>query len=59
MGLPVFNYNRQSAGQATLINLAVEYIKRGNNDNALKENMFRISAGFAFSDFWFRKRKYD
>jgi len=59
MGLPVFNYNRQSAGQATLINLAMEYIKRGNNDNALKENMFRISAGFAFSDFWFRKRKYD
>ncbi len=59
MGLPVFNYNRQSAGQATLINLAVEYIKRGNNDNALKENMFRISAGFSFSDFWFRKRKYD
>ena len=59
MGLPVFNYNRQSAGQATLVNLAMEFIKRGNNNNALKENMFRISAGFAFSDFWFRKRKYD
>ncbi|HZI54650.1 MAG TPA: hypothetical protein VFD56_13130, partial [Chitinophagaceae bacterium] len=59
MGLPIFNYNRQSAGQATLINLAFEYIKRGNNDNVLKENMFRISAGFSLSDFWFRKRKYD
>ena len=59
MGLPLFNYNRQSAGQATLINLAFEYIKRGNNDNVLKENMFRISAGFSLSDFWFRKSKYD
>jgi len=59
LGLPLFNYNRQSAGQATLINLAVEYIKRGNNDNVLKENMFRISLGFSLSDFWFRKRKYD
>ena len=59
MGLPVFNYNRQSAGQATMINLSMEYIRRGNNDNALKENMFRISAGFSFSDYWFRKRKYD
>ncbi len=59
MGLPIFNYNRQSAGQATLINLAFEYIKRGNNDNVVRENMFRISAGFSFSDFWFNKRKYD
>jgi len=59
MGLPLFNYNRQSVGQATQINLAFEFIKRGNNDNVLKENLFRVSAGFSLSDFWFKKRKYD
>jgi hypothetical protein len=59
LGLPVRNYNRLSPGQATLVNLGFEFIKRGNNDNLLKENLFRISAGLSFSDFWFQKRKYE
>ncbi len=59
LGLPVANYNRLSQGQFTVINLALEYSKRGNNDNVLKENMFRISLGLNFSDIWFNKRKYD
>ncbi len=59
LGLPILNYNRQSPGQATLINLAFEFIKRGNNNNILKENMFRLSAGFSLSDFWFAKKKYE
>ncbi|MBC7947320.1 MAG: hypothetical protein H7Y42_05535 [Chitinophagaceae bacterium] len=59
LGLPLRNYNRQSPGQATMINLAFEYIKRGNNDNLLKENMFRISLGFSLSDFWFVRKKYE
>lgn len=59
LGLPVANYNRLSPGQFTVLNLAFEYIRRGNNDNTLKENLFRISAGFSFSDIWFNKRKYD
>jgi len=59
LGLPILNYNRLSPGQATLINLAFEFIKRGNNDNVLKENMFRLSAGFSLSDFWFAKKKYE
>jgi hypothetical protein len=59
LGLPIRNYNRQSPGQATMINLAFEYIKRGNNNNLLKENMFRISAGFSLSDFWFVRKKYE
>jgi hypothetical protein len=58
MGLPLAQ-SRQAPGQATIINLALEYIKRGNNDNLLKENMFRISFGFSLSDLWFIKRKYD
>ncbi|MET0391943.1 MAG: hypothetical protein ABW019_02330 [Chitinophagaceae bacterium] len=59
LGLPLRNYNRLSPGQATVINLAFEFIKRGNNDNLLKENMFRLSAGFSLSDFWFVRKKYE
>ncbi|MCW3074122.1 MAG: hypothetical protein JWP69_1191 [Flaviaesturariibacter sp.] len=57
-GLPIANYSRLSQ-QYTVVNLALEYNKRGNNDNPLKENMFRLSVGLNFSDFWFNKRKYD
>lgn len=59
LGLPLNTENRINPNQVTLINLAFEYIKRGNNDNLLKENMFRLSVGFSLSDFWFVKRKYE
>lgn len=57
-GLPIRNFNRQSY-QATIINLAFEFIQRGNNNSLLKENGFRVSAGFSLSDIWFVKRKYE
>ncbi len=59
LGLPLANYNRLSPNQYTIINLALEYDRRGNNDNLLKENIFRVSVGLNFSDLWFTKRKYD
>jgi hypothetical protein len=58
LGLPIRNFNRQNE-QFTVVNLAFEFIRRGNNDNVLKDNMFRISAGFSLSDLWFAKRKYN
>lgn len=58
LGLPIA-LSRQAPNQVTLINLAFEYGRRGNNDNFLKENLFRVSIGFSLSDFWFVKRKYD
>src|SRR5206468_10603040 len=58
-GFPIGNYNRLSPNQFSVINLALEYGKRGNNDNLLKENTFRVSLGFNFSDLWFGKKKYD
>lgn len=58
IGLP-FASSRTAQNQVTLLNLAFEYIKRGNNDNVLRENMFRISLGLSLSDYWFIKRKYD
>lgn len=59
MGLPLRNYNALARGQASIINLSFEFIKRGNNDNLLKDNIFRISAGLSFSDLWFNKKKYE
>ena len=45
--------------QYTNINLGLEYGRRGNVNNLLSENLFRISLGFTLSDLWFVKRKYD
>lgn len=59
LGLPIANYSPQARTQASLVNLSFEYIKRGNNDNALKESLFRFSLGFSLSDLWFGKRKYE
>jgi hypothetical protein len=59
LGLPVANYSQLARGQATVINIAFEYGKRGNNTNILKENMFRLSFGLSLSDIWFVKRKYE
>lgn len=45
--------------QVNAVHLSFEYLKRGNKDNALKENLFRFSVGFNFTDFWFVKQKYE
>lgn len=58
MGLPV-RTSRQAPSQYSIINIAAEYIKRGNNGNLLKENLFRLTLGLNFTDLWFGKRKYE
>ena len=58
MGLPI-PLSRQAPNQFTLINVAVEYSKRGSSKNLLRENMFRFSLGFSLSDLWFGKHRYD
>ena len=45
--------------QYTAINLGLEYGKRGNDNNILTENIFRIALGLTLSDLWFVKKKYD
>lgn len=57
--LPIRRFTRQAGNQETAINVALEYVRRGNNDNLLKENLFRVSFGFSLSDAWFMKRKFD
>jgi hypothetical protein len=39
--------------------MGVEYGSRGNKNNNVRENIVRISVGFALSDIWFRRYKYD
>jgi hypothetical protein len=58
VGLPI-RPSRQSPNQFSVVNLALEYIKRGNEQNKIKENLIRLSLGFNFTDLWFGKRKYD
>ncbi len=58
LGIPV-RPSRTSINQVSRLNLALEYGKRGNNDNLLKENLFRASVSFSLTDLWFIKRKYD
>lgn len=58
LGLPLVNYSRLS-NQVSMVNLGLEYIRRGNDENRLKENMFRLSVGLSFTDLWFGKRRYD
>ncbi|HEY0434190.1 MAG TPA: hypothetical protein VGC95_09985 [Chitinophagaceae bacterium] len=59
MGLPIANYNNLARNQASIVNLALEYIRRGDNKSALKENVFRVSLGLALTDIWFIKKKYE
>lgn len=56
-GLPV--RPARFSNQYSNINLGFEFGRRGNNNTALKENLFRLSFGITLSDLWFVKRKYD
>jgi hypothetical protein len=62
ISLPIANLkdaSRRFRTQYSIVNLSAEYIKRGNNDNPISENQFRVSVGFTLSDLWFTKRKYE
>ena len=45
--------------QYSMINLGFEFGQRGNKENLVRENLFRLSIGLSLSDIWFVKRKYD
>jgi hypothetical protein len=55
-GLPVFTPRWST--QYTTVNTVFEIGSRGNKNNGVKENFFRIGIGFSLSDLWFRKYKY-
>ena len=45
--------------QSSVINTSLEFGRRGNNQNVIRESFFRLSLGFTLSDIWFIKKKYD
>jgi hypothetical protein len=56
LGLPMRppNYTKQF----TVINLTLEFGKRGDKSNTIRENFFALALGLNLSDIWFVKRKY-
>lgn len=62
ISLPIANLkdaSRRFRTQYSIVNVSAEYIRRGNNDNPIRENIFRLSVGFTLSDLWFTKHKYE
>lgn len=55
-GLPMRRGNYSN--QVSLINTALEFGQRGNKENIIRENYFRLSVGLTLSDIWFQKRQY-
>jgi hypothetical protein len=58
LGIPLRNYSRLTS-QASILNFGLEYTRRGNDRNVIKEDLFRLSLGLNFTDLWFGKRRYD
>ena len=44
--------------QYSIMNFTFEYANRGNNQNNITENMYKVSFGFSLSDIWFIRQKY-
>jgi hypothetical protein len=47
------------SNQYSIINTSFEFGQRGNNNNVIRENFFKVSIGLTLSDIWFIKRRYD
>ena len=58
LGLPIRKY-RSYDYQFTLINLAMQFGKRGTSVNNFNESFIQFTLGYSLSDIWFNKRKYD
>ena len=58
LALPI-RLSRMAPNQINYVNLGLEFQRRGNDESRLKENLFRLSVGFNFTDLWFMKRRYD
>jgi len=44
--------------QYSIMNVTFEYGSRGNNNNNITENTYKLSIGFSLSDIWFLRQKY-
>ena len=44
--------------QSSVLNVGFEYGNRGNKNNSITENIYKISFGLSLNDVWFRRVKY-
>ena len=44
--------------QSSVLNIGFEYGNRGNKNNSITENIYKISFGLSLNDVWFRRQKY-
>lgn len=44
--------------QYSIMNFTFEYGNRGNSQNNITENLYKVSLGFSLSDIWFMRQKY-
>lgn len=44
--------------QYSIMNVTFEYGNRGNNNNNITENTYKLSLGFSLGDIWFLRQKY-
>jgi hypothetical protein len=44
--------------QYSIMNFSFEYGNRGNDQNNITENLYKVSLGFSLSDIWFLRQKY-
>jgi len=44
--------------QYSIMNFTFEYGNRGNSQNNITENLYKVSLGFSLSDIWFIRQKY-
>ncbi|MBV9989331.1 MAG: hypothetical protein JO301_16755 [Chitinophagaceae bacterium] len=57
-GLPIRKWSSYN-DQFTVMNLALQFGKRGSAANNVTENYMQLSLGISLSDIWFVKRRYD
>ena len=58
VGLPIRKY-RSYDYQFSVLNLAMQFGKRGSSANSYQESFYQITVGYSLSDIWFNKRKYE
>jgi hypothetical protein len=58
-GFPIKKYSYAEINRSNIVNTSLEFGQRNNRNSPLRENYFRFTVGFSFSDIWFIKRKYD
>jgi hypothetical protein len=58
-GIPIKKYSYMEYNRSNVINLALEWGKRGSANQPISENYFRFALSASLSDIWFIKSKYD